>query len=234
VDCISYLTAKAMFFGKFLRNHNLGDFALRIKLESFSKQCGHSRTDGVVLHRQIDGASAYCIEIADEVGIFFKFLLRNGKILINFLDHFGPNEPFTAGSLYTPNDILLPFLNQNCGIKYSGSKKVCGRVTQQFIMPIDHDFLGPDLKYARVSVDSALFQALEIEYLDGRQKLPSIQRVLSLYKRNDDWQRKGLELFNVATRARSKITIVDSDFNHELDDVFFDSSFRFAYSLVPH
>jgi hypothetical protein len=211
----------------------LGDFALRIKFESFSKQCGHSRTDGVVLHRQIDGVSAYCREIADKVGNFRNFLLKNGKILTNFSEHFGPNEPFTAGSLYTPNDILLPFLNQNCGFTYSGPKKVCGRVTQQFIMLIDHDFLGPDIKYAKVSVDSAFFQALEIEYLDGRHNLPSIQRVLSLYKRNDYWQPKALELFNVATRARSKITIVDSDFNPELDDVFFDPSFRLAYSLLP-
>ncbi|MDR2436361.1 MAG: outer membrane lipoprotein-sorting protein [Puniceicoccales bacterium] len=222
-----------VFFGKFLRNHNLGDFALRIKLESFSKQCGHSRADGVVLHRQIDGASAYRIEIADEVGNFRKFLLKNGKILTNFSEHFGPNEPFAAGSLYTPNDILLPFLNQNCGFKYSGPRKVCGRVTQQFIVPIDHDLLGPDVKYARVSVDSAFFQALEIEYLDGRQKLLSMQRVLSLCKRNDCWQPKVLELFNVTTRARSKITIVDSDFNPELDDVFFDPSFRLEYSLPP-
>jgi hypothetical protein len=209
-----------VFFGKFLRNHNLSDFALCIK------QHDHSSADGVVFHRRIDGSSAYCIEITDEVGNFRKFLLKNGRILTNFSEHFDPNDPFTTGGLYAPNDLLLPFLNQNCGFKYSGPKKVCGRVTQQFIVPIDHDLLGPDIKYVRVSIDSTFFQALEIEYLDCRRKLLSRQRVLSLCKRNDCWQPKALELFNVATRARSKITIVDSDFNPKLEDVLFDPNLR--------
>jgi hypothetical protein len=66
-----------------------------------------------VLHRKIDGSLVYCIEIGDEIGNFRKFLFKNEKILTNFSEHFGPKEPFTAGSLSMPNDRLLPFLNQN-------------------------------------------------------------------------------------------------------------------------
>jgi hypothetical protein len=221
-----------VFFEKFLQNRNLGDFALRIKLESFSRQYGHIISDGVVLHRRINGSSAYYVEIADGTENSRKFLMKDGKILTNFSGYFNPNEPFIVESLYTPNDILFPFLNPNCRFKYFGPKKVCGRTTQQFIVQIDGNLLGPDIKYVRVSIDSVFFQALEIEYLNDKRKFVSRQRILSLCRRNDYWQLKTLELFNIATRERSKVTIVDSDFNPEFGDVFSESNLRLQHSLA--
>jgi hypothetical protein len=206
-----------IFVEKFLHNRNLDDFALRIKLESSSKQRGHLSAEGTILHHRVGGSSSYYVEITDGAENVRKFLLGDEKIIASFSKNFGRNEPLIAGGLFTPNSILLPFLNPNCHFKYSGPKKVCGRTTQQFAVRVDCDILGPDVKYARLSIDPAFFQALEIEYLDGRQKLLSRQRVLSLCKRGDCWQPKTLELLDAVSRERSKITIVDSNFGPELD-----------------
>jgi hypothetical protein len=221
-----------IFFKKFLQNRARGDFIFYIRLETYSKQRGRSCEDGVILCHQIGETPNYYIEITDGGKNFRKFLLKDGVVWTNFTKNFDPNEPFLPGSPYAPNDLLLPFLHESCQFKYYGPKRVCGRTTQQFVVKMDDNLLGQEIKFARVSIDSVFLQALEIEYLNDRQKLLSKQRVLSLCKRDDYWLPQTLELFRVNTRERSKITIVDSDFSPELGDAFFEPDFCSKNSLL--
>jgi hypothetical protein len=214
-----------MFFEKFLQNRGGGDFIFCIKIETSSKQHGCFRGEGVILHHRTGGNSSYYVEITDEAGNRRKFLLKNGAIGTNFVKNFNSDEPFIPGSLYTPNDLLLPFLNKNCRFKYCGPKKICGRTTQQFIIATENSSAGPTVKFAKVSIDSAFWQILEIDYLGDGQKFLSRQRVLSLRKRGDHWLPKALEFLDGRTRERTKVIIVDFDFETKLQDEFFKPDF---------
>jgi hypothetical protein len=218
----------ASFFERFLRNHGGEDFLFYVELEPFAKQRDSIAKNGAILHRRIGGVSNYYIEISDGGKFPRKFLLKNGEILTNFTGDFDKNEPFIAGTLYSPNDLLLPFLSPG-NFKYCGPKKVCGRVTQQFTVTVGDD-LPMGIKLVKISVDAAFFQALEIEYLGEGQRVVRRQRVLSLRKNQSSWLPKTLELFDAATRERSKITVVDSACDQELADFSLEPDFCFRNS----
>ncbi|MDR0679948.1 MAG: hypothetical protein LBF42_02860 [Puniceicoccales bacterium] len=215
----------SVFFKKFLQNRNRSDFMLKFKVESSSKQTPSASGKGVILHHKVEGEENYYVEIKDKAGNYRKFLLKNGQTLANFTETFNSNEPFISGTLYSPNDLLLPFLEPNCSSKYCGSKKVCGRIAQQFLVKVKDNTLKANVKYVKMSIDNVFFQPLEIEYLGSKHEMLSRQRVLSLRKQDDSWEPKTVEIFNAITRERAKITIVKSDFNAEFEDSLFELGF---------
>ncbi|MDR0715506.1 MAG: hypothetical protein LBF25_01860 [Puniceicoccales bacterium] len=214
-----------VFFKKFLQNRDQSDFMLKFKIESSSKQTPSAGGKGVILHHKVEGEENYYVEIKDKAGNYRKFLLRNGQTLTNFTETFNSNEPFISGTLYSPNDLLLPFLGPNCSFKYCGPKKVCGRTAQQFLVKVKDNILKSNVKYVRMSIDNVFLHPLEIEYLGSKQELLSRQRVLSLHKQDDSWELKTVEIFNALTHERAKITIVKSDFNVEFEDSLFELDF---------
>jgi hypothetical protein len=211
------------FLEKFLQNHARWDYAFHGRLDAFSKNHATVDANCLILHHRIGDVSSYYVEIQRENSQ--KFILRDGIVWTNFRENFNPAEPFVEGSLYAPNDLLLPFLGSST-LKYSGPKKVCGRATQQFVAKVDNDSLGEGVKFAKISVDSKFLQILEIEYLDGRQRVMRKHRVLALRKKDDYWLPKTIELFDNVTRERSKITIIDADLNPNLSNALFEPEFH--------
>jgi hypothetical protein len=228
MNLLSSVEADSLF-EKFLQNRVQCDFVFYVKLDAFRKNCGAVSTNCIVAHHSINGVSNYYVEIQGEN--FRKFVLKNDAIWTNFEENFGPNEPFIEGSLYSPNDLLMPFLD-NCTFRYFGPKKVCGRTTQQFIAETGNDSCGDKVRFIKISIDFVFLQALEIEYLNDKQNVVRKQRVLNLCKKNNSWLAKVVELSNRTTHERSKITIIDADFSPRLNGMLFEPKFHGEYLPV--
>lgn len=216
------------FFNEFIENRILEDYVAFIKIDSFLQGDEKLTFSGVILHK----CEQFILEFDVQAARTLKFILSNNGIKwSNVGENFQTNKPFLEGDLYTPNDILLPFL-RDTSIEYCGPKKICGRMTQQFLVHIPSHMINNEVMFAKISIDSAFLQALQIDYLDHNKNLIRRQRIASLQKTDNGWLPKTIEILDIKKHTRSKVTILDLNLNINLDQCYFSQEFLSKHSVL--
>ncbi len=217
-----------IFWQYFINNQLLSDYVALIRIESFHPDHEKFLCNGIILHKN----RKFIIEFDDYIGTSGKFLITKDEIWSNIGKQWRLSEAFSPQILYTPNDLLLPFIGERF-VEYCGSKTVCGRTTQQFIvdMPKEYDNTS-GIIFAKISIDGAFYQPLQIEYLDKNKHLLRYQRIASLKRNGSGWLPKTIEFFDVCTRARTKLIISQIYIDEKLDDEYFSKKFLIDHSFL--
>jgi hypothetical protein len=112
-----------------------------------------------------------------------------------------------AGTDLTLFDLQMPFL-QWTDFVYEGLAKVRGRPAHQFVLypPADFAAIKPDLTGVRVFIDTQFQALVQIEQLGADGKPAKSVTLLDLKKVGDQWLVKSVDLRNLATRDKTRLT----------------------------
>ncbi len=225
---LTFLSDKSskVFFEKFLTERDSTDFAAWIKIDVDPQEVSNV-FDGIILHQK----GNFIFEVnSDGVDTKKFFISSENKKWTNSNEQAKFNQPIVNGSLFSIDEFLMLFACHEYS-EYCGPKKVCGRVTQQFICPFNCENIKNNVKYARLSIDSSLYQVLQVEYLDENKKLIKYQKVASLKKHNNWWMPKVIEFFDIKSRKSVEVEILDIESGEMLNSFFFSEKFLSTHSF---
>jgi hypothetical protein len=112
-----------------------------------------------------------------------------------------------AGTDFTLFDLQMPFLRWTDFI-YEGLAKVRGRPAHQFVLypPADFTKVQPDLSGVRVFLDTQFQALVQVEQLGPDGKPVKAVTLLDLKKVGDQWLVKSIDLRNLVTRDKTRLT----------------------------
>lgn len=214
------------FWEQYLATRASSDYVTFIRAECLGDKGG--AYNGVILHKN----GQFIVEFADHMKNFRKFLVKKDSCWTNIdIDSGEMVQEFLPGIRYGPSDLLLPVVCTGSA-EYCGPKKICGRMTQQFIVKIPDDYQSGDARFVKFSVDGSFHQPLQIEYLDAGKRVIRYQKVASLKKQGSGWTPKTFELFDVRARKRTKITVLELESKASLDPECFSEEFLKDHSFM--
>lgn len=112
-----------------------------------------------------------------------------------------------AGTDFTLFDLQMPFLHWTDFV-YEGLAKVRGRPAHQFVLYPPPDFVKarPELSGVRVFLDTQFQALVQAEQLGSDGKPLKIVTLLDLKKVGDQWLVKSIDLRNLITRDKTRLT----------------------------
>jgi hypothetical protein len=112
-----------------------------------------------------------------------------------------------AGTDFTLFDLQMPFLHWSDFV-YEGLAKVRGRPAHQFVLypPADFAQARPDLSGVRVFLDTQFQALVQVEQLGPDGKPAKTVTLLDLKKVDGQWLVKSIDLRNLGTRDKTRLT----------------------------
>ena len=112
-----------------------------------------------------------------------------------------------AGTDLTLFDLQMPFLHWTDFV-YEGLAKVRGRPAHQFMLypPADFAAVQPDLSGVRVYIDTQFQALVQVEQLGKDGKTTKGLTLIDLKKVGEQWLVKSIDLRNLATRDKTRLT----------------------------
>lgn len=112
-----------------------------------------------------------------------------------------------AGTDFTLFDLQMPFLHWTDFV-YEGLAKVRGRPAHQFVLYPPADFVKarPDLSGVRVFLDTQFSALVQVEQLGPDGKAVKSVTLLDLKKVDGQWLLKSIDLRNLVTRDKTRLT----------------------------
>lgn len=112
-----------------------------------------------------------------------------------------------AGTDLTLFDLQMPFLHWTDFV-YEGLAKVRGRPAHQFVLYPPADFVQarPNLSGVRVFLDTQFQALVQVEQLGPDGKAVKTVTLLDLKKVGDQWLVKSIDLRNLVTRDKTRLT----------------------------
>ena len=112
-----------------------------------------------------------------------------------------------AGTDFTLFDLQMPFLHWTDFV-YEGLAKVRGRPAHQFVLypPAAFTQARPDLRGVRVFLDTQFQAPVQVEQLGPDGKPVKTVTLLDLKKVDGQWLLKSLDLRNLTTRDKTRLT----------------------------
>lgn len=141
-----------------------------------------------------------------------------------------------AGTDFTLFDLQMPFLRWT-DFAYEGLAKVRGRPAHQFVLypPADFAAARPDLSGVRVFLDTQFQALVQVEQLGPDGKPVKTVRLLDLKKVGDQWLVKSIDLRNLVTRDKTRLTFKAAALNLALPaDTFTPAQLAEPPPAVPH
>ena len=119
--------------------------------------------------------------------------------------------PLLEAFIYTPFDILMPFVFWQ-DFEYEGSERVRSRPAHLFRMypPAAFKADHPEIECVRLSLDARYNALLSAEVLDHDERVVRQFRVVSFEEVNDQYIVKTLDLVDQPTRTKTRIRITSA------------------------
>ena len=132
--------------------------------------------------------------------------------------------PLLEGFIYTPFDILMPFIFWQ-DFEYEGSERVRSRPAHLFRMypPAAFKAEHPEIQCVRLSLDARYNALLSAEVLDNEEQIVRQFRVVSFEEVNDQYIVKTLDLVDQPTRAKTRIRITQAAVGMQVPAHYFSS-----------
>jgi len=128
------------------------------------------------------------------------------------------HEPLFPGLVYTPFDLLMPFIFW-AKFEYDGPARVGGRVADAYLMlPPDGTATGP----VRVALNREFNALVRAEQLDAARQPARELDVLSFQNVQGQWLPKSLDLLNVTGRDKDRFAVTTAALNLQLAPALFD------------
>ncbi|MES1195253.1 MAG: outer membrane lipoprotein-sorting protein, partial [Opitutus sp.] len=141
-----------------------------------------------------------------------------------------------AGTDFTLFDLQMPFLRWTDFV-YEGLAKVRGRPAHQFVLypPASYAAARPVLSGVRVFLDTQFQALVQVEQLGPDGKPVKTVTLLDLKKVGDQWLVKSIDLRNLVTRDKTRLTFKAAALNLTLPaDTFTPAQLAEPPPAVPH
>ncbi|MGA2051941.1 MAG: hypothetical protein ABSH19_01380 [Opitutales bacterium] len=137
--------------------------------------------------------------------------------------------PLFAGLVYTPFDLLMPFLYWQ-KFEYHGPTRLRGRVADLYVMLPPSDSTAAPVEVALDREFNALLQAESLN--DTRQPVRQFQ-ILDFEKVEGQWMMKTLDLLDLTKRDQDQFEVTAAALNLRLDPAVFDPAHLAEPATLP-
>jgi hypothetical protein len=128
------------------------------------------------------------------------------------------HQPLFAGTVYTPFDLLMPFLFWK-DFAYNGTSRIEGSAVDIYTMkPPATESLGGSV---RISIDRELGYLASAEQLDTQGKVVRKFDMRDFAKVQQRWMLKACELLNVTARDYDRFEVTGAAMNLQIDAAVF-------------
>jgi len=123
------------------------------------------------------------------------------------------HEPLFPGLVYTPFDLLMPFMFWP-KFEYDGPERVGGRVADAYVMlPPDSPTTTPPAEPVRVALNREFNALVRAEQLDAARQPARELDVLSFENVEGQWLPKAFDLLNVTGRDKDRFAVTAAALN---------------------
>jgi hypothetical protein len=129
--------------------------------------------------------------------------------------------PLFPGTVYTPFDLLMPFLYWS-DFTYVGPARILGRGVDTFSLKPPAVEPTPGIASVRVSLDRELKALVRTEQLDAKGALVRQFDLGSFAKVQGQWMIQSLELLDAASHDYDRFEVKSAALKQKLDPVIFD------------
>lgn len=161
-----------------------------------------------------------------------QYLMRSGPIpqvwtgglgqAVRALSPSAQSAPLAPGLLYSPFDIMMPFLYW-ADWTYEGPKRVQSRSTDLFFFraPAEHKAAHPNHAGIRVALDRAFNALIYAQMVDDDGKNMRTFRIVDLKKSGEQWVVKRIDFLDEQTRDKDRFSVTAAALPLNIPNAFF-------------
>jgi len=140
--------------------------------------------------------------------------------------------PLFPGTVYTPFDLLMPFLYW-ADSTYAGTDRPNGRGVDMFVLKPPASAPVPSIGSVRISMDREFLNLVRTEQFDPKGKLVRKFDLQSFAKVQEQWMIQTCQLLDVTTGDYDRFDVKSAAMKQKLDAVIFDPAHLGEKAALP-